>query len=181
LSGGYRISGSYPNAPHRDERGETRGKWDYFPLANGCVRANWDHRDCAGEIYLLLDPANRNDPKLMTFDERGLPIPSDPKNPIVRKRVETTVHFLNLDHDRLVRARKQKWRETLDWIEEYYEVCPDAYDACTPSDHLRLQRHVARLSDLTSPETRYAATARACLRAHDLGWLIKAPEEAVAA
>ena len=44
----------------------------------------------------------------MTFDEQGLPIPTAPDNAIVRKRVETTVFLLHLDHDRLVRARKRK-------------------------------------------------------------------------
>ena len=44
----YRIAGSYTNSPHRDGQGVTRGKWDYFPLANGSVRANWHQRDCSG-------------------------------------------------------------------------------------------------------------------------------------
>jgi len=29
----YRIAGSFPNSPHKDGEGVTRGKWDYFPLA----------------------------------------------------------------------------------------------------------------------------------------------------
>jgi len=177
----YRISGSYPNAPHRDEHGETRGKWDYFPLANGCTRADWEHRDCTGEVCLLLDPANRNDPKLMTFDEGGVPLPVDPRNPIVKKRVETTVHYLYLDSPRLIAARKRKWRDTLRWIDEYLRVCPDDFDACTQLDHERLGRHFECISELTGPETPYAATARACLRANGLDWLIPRPEEVLAA
>lgn len=177
----YRIAGSYPNSPHRDATGETRGKWDYFPLANGCVRASWANRDCSGEICLLLDPTNQNDPKLMTFDEQGLPLPTADNNPIVKKRVETTVHFLNLDQERLVRARKQKWRQINDLIEEYYKACPGNYEDCTPQDHQRVGRILEKLANLTGPESSYASTARACLRANDLGWLIQAPEEALAA
>ena len=177
----YRIAGSYPNSPHRDGHGVTRGKWDYFPLADGCVRADWHNRDCSSELCLLLDPTNRGDPKLITFDEKGLPIPAAPDNPIVRKRVETTVHFLNLDHDRLVRARKRKWRETLDWVEAYLQACPTDYEACTPNDHLRVQTLIQRLSDLSDSCNGYASTARACLRANDLAWVIQAPEEVVAA
>src|SRR5688500_7642148 len=63
------ISGSYRNSPYRVEHDETRGKWDYFPHANGSTRADWSHRNCAGEIYLLLEPAKRKDPKPMSFDE----------------------------------------------------------------------------------------------------------------
>ena len=127
----YRIAGSYPNSPHKDDQGVTRGKWDYFPLANGCARADWDHRDCGSEICLLLDPANENDPKLLTFDEEGIPFPSDPGNAIAVKKVEVTVHYLYLDSPRLIAARKKKWRETMDWIEEYRAVCPDDIAACT--------------------------------------------------
>jgi len=176
----YRIAGSYPNSPHGDEEGVTRGKWDYFPLVNGCVRADWDHRDCSEEICLLLDPANKNDPKLLTFDEEGIPIPSDPSNPIAVKKVQTTVHYLFLDSPRLIASRRKKWRDTMDWIEAYRDVCPDDYDDCTPQDHRRFERHLDQLGRLTGPDTPFAATARACLRANGLGDFIKAPEEAAA-
>ena len=176
----YRIAGSYPNAPHKNERGKVRGKWDYFPLAEGCTRANWENRDCSGEICLLLDPTSRVDSKLITFDEQGMPLPSDPLNPIIRTRVETTVYFLNLDHVRLVQARKQKWRETMSLIEEYRHVCPSDVADCTLDDHHRLERLAQKLGELTRPTSRYAATARACLRANALDFLIETPEEAAA-
>jgi len=177
----YRIAGSYPNSPHRDAGGATRGKWDYFPLANGCVRADWDHRDCSGEVCLLLDPTRPGDPKLMTFDEEGVPIPTQPQIPIVKKRVETTVHFLFLDSPRLVAARKRKWRETLDWIEELRTACPGDIATCTPDDFRRVQRLIDRLSDLTGPSTPFASTARACLKVNGLGDYVQQPEEALAA
>lgn len=177
----YRIAGSYSNSPHRDKSGQVRGKWDYFPLAQGCVRASWSTRNCSEEICLLLDPTIREDPKLITFDEQGIPMPSDPCNPIVRKRVETTVHFLNLDQQRLVEARKKKWRETLYLIEEYRQACPMDFDACTHQDHHRVHRMLEKLGDLTGPTSRYASTARACLIANSMAWAVVAPEEAIAA
>lgn len=176
----YRIAGSYPNSPHKDGGGTTRGKWDYFPLATGSIRASWDHRDFSHEICLLLDPARPNDPKLLTFDEEGVPGASDPGNPIAAHKVATTVHFLFLDSPRLIAARKKKWRETLDWVVEYRDSCPDNYAACTAQDFERFERQLNRLATLTGPEAPYAATARACLRANDLSFLIKAPEEAFA-
>jgi hypothetical protein len=177
----YRIAGSYPNAPHKDGEGKTRGKWDYFPLADGSVRAEWDHRDFSGEICLLLDPINASDPKLMTFDEEGAPVSFDPANVIANKKVETTVHYLYLDSPRLVAARKKKWRETSDWIQEYREAIPSTFEACTAQDHARMRRLLERLATITGPERPYAATARACLRANGLGDLIKMPEEAAIA
>ncbi|RWI18633.1 MAG: hypothetical protein EOQ92_22985 [Mesorhizobium sp.] len=177
----YRIAGSYPNSPHTDDEGKTRGKWDYFPLGNGSPRANWNNRDFTNEICLILDPAKKNDPKLMTFDEEGVPIPSDPLNAISKKKVAVTVHYLFLDSPRLISARKKKWRETSDWIEEYQKVCPENYEDCTALDVERFERHIERLSAITGPEAAYAATARACLRANGLHFFIKSPEEAHAA
>ncbi len=177
----YRIAGSYPNSPHKDDEGKTRGKWDFFPLGNGSPRADWTNRNCATEICLLLDPTKKNDPKLLTFDEEGIPMPSDPNNPLTKKKVAVTVHYLFLDSPRLIAARKKRWRETSEWIEEYHKVCPTDYDACTLQDWERFERLVERLGTITGQDAHYAATARACLRANGLGFLIQAPEEALAA
>jgi uncharacterized protein (TIGR02646 family) len=168
----YRIAGSYPNSPHKDAQGRTRGKWDHFPLAGGCKRADWGNRDCSSEICLILDPATPTDPKLMNFDEKGLPIPSAPGNPIIRRRVEVTVNYLHLDQPKLVRARKQKWREVRDWIEEFLKACPSDLTKCMPGDYQRLERVISKLSALARPDSSYAATARACLRANELEWVI---------
>src|SRR3982750_371777 len=46
----YRIAGSYPNSPHNDAKGLTRGKWDYFPLGLGSVRASWADRNVDAEV-----------------------------------------------------------------------------------------------------------------------------------
>ena len=105
----------------------------------------------------------------MTFDEQGLPIPTAPDNAIVRKRVETTVRLLHLDHDRLVRARKRKWRETLAWIEDFFEACPKDYDTCTARDHREGTEPCRQAPQcITSSCSAYAATARACLHAQQL-------------
>jgi uncharacterized protein (TIGR02646 family) len=168
----YRIAGSYPNSPHKDEEGRTRGKWDYFPLLPGCKRASWEHQDCSEEVCLILDPASPSDPKLMTFDEEGKPIPSDDKNPVVQERVRATSLFLYLDSPRLVRSRKKKWRDTLDWISEYRTACPDEYAKCTREDAERVGRTVNKLIELASPSSEYAATTRACLRANQMDWVL---------
>ncbi|MCK4106602.1 hypothetical protein [Acinetobacter radioresistens] len=174
----YRIAGSYPNSPHTDNEGITRGKWDYFPLVKNTPRASWDDRDLSKEIILLLDPTKKTDPKLMTFDEKGLPIPSDPYNPIIKKRVETTVHYLYLDSPRLVAARKKKWREIMEWIETYREVCPNTIDECTPADYRRFEKLLNRIQKLSGPDASFAATARACLRANALEQFLQVVEDA---
>lgn len=176
----YRIAGSYSNSPHKDDGGDTRGKWDYFPLAPGTFRASRDDRDITKEIVLLLDPTKKTDPKLMTFDEEGLPIPSDPNNAIIRKRVEATIHYLFLDSPRLVAARKRKWREIIDWIDTYRDVCPPTIEECTEADYKRLQKLIDRLQSLSGPDATFAATARACLKANALDQFLQLVEESPA-
>ena len=64
---------------------------------------------------------------------------------------------------------------------QYRRALPADHDLCTPLGFARVERHAKKLSELTGPQAEYASTARACLRAHDLGYLIQLPEEAVAA
>lgn len=149
-------------------------------VAKGCVRADWEHRD-REEVCLFLDPTKRSDPKMLTFDEKGIPLPSDPKNPIVVQKVTATVHHLFLDSPRLIAARNKAWRETQKWVDEYRLVCPTDINSCTLQDYERFGRHLDQLGELTGPDKPYSATARACLRANGLSEFIQAPEEALAA
>jgi hypothetical protein len=116
----------------------------------------------------------------MTFDEEGLPMPSDPSNAIIRKRVEATIHYLFLDSPRLVAARKRKWREINDWIDTYRDVCPPTIEECTEADYKRLQKLIDRLQSLSGPDATFAATARACLKANALDQFLQLVEESPA-
>lgn len=89
--------------------------------------------------------------------------------------------LLYLDSPRLVAARKKKWREISNLIEEYRLACPDTYEACTLQDHQRVERLIGKLSEAAGPKAAYAATARACFRVNDLSEFIGAVEEAAAA
>jgi len=60
-------------------------------------------------------------------------------------------------------------------------VMHSAFAKCTPQDIKRFDRLTLRLADITGADAPFAATARACLRANSLDFLIKAPEEAFAA
>ncbi|WP_171955988.1 hypothetical protein [Stenotrophomonas maltophilia] len=164
----YRIAGSYSNSPHKDEQDRVRGKWDYFPLANGSFRASLADKRIERETCLILDPARRSDPKLITFDENGLPRPSDPNNAIVRKKVETTTYLLFLDSPRLIAARKKKWREVTEWIDTYRESTPDNIENCSADDYIRLEKLIERLQRIAGPQADFSSTARACLRANAL-------------
>lgn len=95
----------------------------------------------------------------------------------VRKKVETTIHFLNLDCERVVQARKQKWREVSECIEEFHRACPADPEDCSQLDFEEVERVAGRISELTDPSAPYAATARACLEANGVASPVPRPEE----
>ena len=161
-----RISGAIPN----------RSKSDEFPLANGSLRAEWENRDYARERYLLLDPTNPNDPALMTFDERGVPIPVDPSWPLVKERVEVTTKTLELDSARLKDARQRHWRQCKDWIDELRALLPMDQADIDLARRQQIDRIMNNLRRMTLPGQPYSAVAKACLRADGLDFLIAGAE-----
>jgi hypothetical protein len=167
----YRLCGSFPNSPHTDESGETRGKWDYFPLAKDSRRACWEDRCVGDEKRVLLDPTEKTDPTFITFDETGLPIPSIPSSPVVRERVTVTTKILYLDSPRLKEGRQAVWRrclETINDIRGILDLQLKDYDAKRDQELVKLaDRLVAR----TQPAEPYSATARACIRAHGMDFV----------
>jgi uncharacterized protein (TIGR02646 family) len=177
----FRLCGSFPNSPHRDEVGEVRGKRDLFPLAPGCHRASWDNKDCAGEQPLLLDPTHPNDPSYVTFDEEGQPKPSRPMAPLMATRVQVTTQILYLDSPRLIESRKRVWRDCAGLIEELLEVIDLTLNEMNVRRRAQVARIEQKLRERTMPEAPYAAVARACLRAYQLDYLIALPEAARAA
>jgi uncharacterized protein (TIGR02646 family) len=166
-----RISGAIPN----------RSKSNEFPLADHSFQARWEERDYARERYLLLDPTNPNDPDLITFDERGLPIPIDPEWPLVRERVEITNKTLGLDSARLKDARQQRWRQCKDWIDELRELLPMNSAEIDLARRQQIDRIMGNLRRMTLPDQPYSAVARACLRAAGLDILIARAEHQRAA
>lgn len=167
----YRLCGSFPNSPHQDDKGETRGKWDHFPLANGSRRACWDDRCVGDEIRLLLDPTEKTDPTFITFDETGLPIPSMPASPVVAERVRVTTTILYLDSPRLKEARQAVWRRCLETINDIRDILDLQLTAYNAKRVQELEKLADRLVARTRPTEPYSATARACIRAHEMDFV----------
>jgi uncharacterized protein (TIGR02646 family) len=166
----FRISGAIPN----------RSKSDEFPLADQSPRAGWIDRDYSKEHCLLLDPTNPNDPDLMNFDERGLPIPLNSDWPMIRERVEATTRALGLDSDRLKDARQRRWRECRAWIDELRELLPMDQNLDL-ARRRQIERIMSILRRMTFPDQPYSAVARACLKAAGYEGLIARAEHAQAA
>lgn len=158
----YRVSGAILN----------RKKSDTFPLAPGCERATWDNRDLNQEIYMILDPADKQDPYLLIYDEEGLPKPINPQDPRIVERVRVTKELLKLDDDDLVRERKDKWLEIAGDIEEIIEAVPADYANCQKDHHRRVDRLHEKLKAKLAPDAAYASTARACAKCFGYDYLL---------
>lgn len=160
----YRICGSVPNSPHKDEEGRVRGKGDRFPLAKGSPRASWGDRCVEDEIVLLLDPTKVNDPAYLTFDERGLPIPAVPDCEMVAKRVAITTHLLFLDSPRLKDARQKLWRNCADEIAELRQLLNLQAEKHDAERRRRVEVMARKIAGMAAPDQPYSSTARACIR-----------------
>ena len=174
----YRIAGSICNSPHLDAKGKKRGKWDYFPLkAESTIANNKDN--IADEIHYLLDPTNRADPPLITFDETGCIKPSN--NDIASwdfERSNTTIRLLFLDNPDLTESRKKLWilcSRKINHIQNLTELLSDEYlDNCSGPAKKMINRVINdiidELREMVSPEAQLSSTARACLLNSGASW-----------
>ena len=117
-----------------------------------------------------------HNPGLMTFDERGVPIPVNPFWPLIKERVEVTTKTLELDSARLKDARQRHWRQCKDWIDELRELLPMDQADIDLARHRQIDRMMNNLRRMTLPDQPYSSVAKACLRADGLEFLIASAE-----
>ncbi len=157
----YRVSGSVINTAKRDKFAVYRN------------RAKVPDAPIEDELIYLLDPLNRDDVCLLTFNNNGEAMPLNPDEAAWDyKRAKYTIEVLDLNNAKLRRARKIKWKEISQMI--------DAIKACQnqnnehPSVKLQtqLQEFKERTRELISPTSELSSTYRACLRASREEWAI---------
>jgi hypothetical protein len=163
----YRISGTICNRPHKDENGRLRGKGDFFPLSEKCMPAKGPGDDLEDELIYFLDPTNRDDPLLLTFDETGSPKPTVAEGTWIYKRVEVTIDRLFLDYPPLVDERKKIWTKCNLLINEAQNIMREPESV---SKKQRLRDVLKDLRAMASPRAELSATARACLLSSGNGW-----------
>jgi hypothetical protein len=177
----FRISGSFANSPHKDAAGETRGKWDYFPLLTADSAATWTRRDFSKEVPLILDPTKQSEATSIVFDEEAFPKPAYAISPLATLRVERTTYYLFLDAPRLIEGRKREWRNCLKWIREFEELIPINPELVDEHRFAQLSRIEANIRAMTRPDHPYASMIRSCLRLRGMDYLIETPEGSKAA
>lgn len=141
-----------------------RKKGTFFPLRNGCARCKLDE-DLRLEDAQLLDPADEDDPALLSFNLEGrailAPTISDDWE---RARVEYSIMRYNLDFPPLMDKRKSIWTECWGRIQDYLNELGSYHkDKTNPVAREGYKQAARRLREMMREEEELSAVARACV------------------
>jgi uncharacterized protein (TIGR02646 family) len=170
----YRFSCDFCNSPHVDNIDSiTRGKGIHFPIFDGKKRAFDQSIDIAQEEPVLLDPTNKDDPKLLFFGPEGLAQPpcSEEQDATCYRRVTTSVDVYNLNHVDIVEARLGRHKEVGDLIKlaSDYWARDEQGDEYAFNDFLRVADEIV---EKTSTKAMFSAVAYCALAQYrDVDWV----------
>jgi len=150
----YRICGSVGNS----------AKGTFFPLRPGTTRVGRTG-DIRAESPTLLDPADPDDPHLLTFDLEGKAIPAAHVTDAWEKhRVEYSVIQCKLDAPQLANQRKTVWEACWRYIEEFRNELAryhaDRTNLIAYASYKRAGREILRM---LAPEQELSSVAHACV------------------
>ena len=151
-------------------------KGNHFAVkSNMCNSYDEEHDD---EVIYLLDPIEKDDVNMVTFNEMGEIIPSNPDTKQwANIKATYTIEKMNLNFDRLQTARHVKWKhvknmiDEVDILEKKYNQRPSA----KKKTELKLKLEDVR--KLLAPCEELSSTVRACLRASRKTWAVLLLEE----
>jgi len=155
----YRICGNVGN----------RKKGTFFPLASHSAVGTADNRALVeDELCLLLDPANEDDPLLLSFNETGDAEGLADCGEWEENRVTESIRRFKLnEHQPLVEARRDLWRRCRDRIAECQNLMAQQ---ATVARRERIRAKMSELRALIRPDAVLSATARECLRKSNIDW-----------
>ena len=161
----YRFSSQYANQKRKDKFKKKRitgGKGDQFPLFADSPVAKTKNR-CRDERIMLLDPCDRNDPGLLTFDSKGVAMPdaSAILNPDNKTRVEVSIMVYNLDYSLLEELRERVWGTCQRKIDEIRKIT-NGPDGISNSEIDRVNFLLNEIRQMTDRNAVVSAVSIAC-------------------
>lgn len=117
----YRYSCTFCNSLRKSERHKVAGgKADHFPIVDESSRALGPTDPIHDELPCLLDPRNRADPLLLTFQDDGTAVPRfDKENALLKhKRAAISIKVYHLNHPEIKEARFAIAEEIKKLVEE---------------------------------------------------------------
>lgn len=162
----YRLCGSVGNVK----------KGDHFAVKYNRV---CDPGPITDEVCYFLDPTNREDVKLLNFDNNGNANPAAPESiePFDNARGKYTIEYLDLNYPDLQEARRLKWQEATMIIKEVNRLSSIFNNEPTNQNKHNRESEKNKLRVMLSPEKELISTVRSCLRASGEDWAYKLLEE----
>ena len=155
----YRISGSVGNIK----------KGNYFPLRGTHVASAAD-RNIDDEQPYLLDPADQDDPLLISFNELGKLVPSEDVEDWDKERVEKTRDILNLDFYPLKEARRKVWAKCWRIIKDYQKLIKESEGQISVTKREKIKSFFNALRGMIEFDVELSSVAIECLRHSNLAW-----------
>ena len=150
----FRICGNVGN----------RKKSTFFPLKEGCQRVG-PAGDIRLEDPLLLDPADPDDPSLISFDFNGNAILSSGASDDWEKdRVLYSIERYNLNsYSLLVDQRKLIWSECWTLIQQYLSELNEYYANRSPIARQQFKEKSQQIRFMLQGDKEFSSIARACI------------------
>ena len=105
----FRFSCQHCNEYRKDLQGTAGGKWNYFPLVEENQRA-YNELDEDNEVPSLIDPCNRLEWKLLSYDKAGKPFSRFEEGSVEDIKVKYSIRLYHLDQKRLNEGRIAQWK-----------------------------------------------------------------------
>jgi hypothetical protein len=143
-----------------------RKKGTYFPLRQGSHRVTDPNDDLRQEDPLLLDPADADDPNLLSFNFEGKIIPAPGLgDEWDTMRVTYSVKRCNLDFAPLEAKRKIVWNDCWNHIQKYRQEL--ALSAASGGSNIiarnQLKEKAKAIREMLQADKELSAVARACV------------------
>lgn len=150
----FRICGNVGN----------RKKGTFFPLKEGNKRAG-PTDDIRLEEPTLLDPADPDDPSLISFNVEGeailMPGCTDPWETY---RVEYSIERYNLNnYPPLVSERKKTWSNCWETVKQYLDELNSYKKTNSPIARQQFKEKARQIRAMLNPDQEFSAVVRACL------------------
>ena len=161
----YRFSSQYSNQIRKDKftkKKEKRGKSVFFPLFAKSPVAK-TKRQRKDEKIMLLDPCDKEDPCLLTFDNKGVAMPDTAAilDPDDKVRVEVSIQVYHLDHTPLQELRERVWGVCQRKIDEIRKITNDP-DGMSNFGKNRIMFLKDEIRGMTERSQEVSAVAIAC-------------------
>lgn len=162
------------------ETGEVDGKGSWFPLLEGSVKANWNHRCESEESPILIDPCEAVDMNLLEVGDDGHIVPSRVAVGSAALRVRRSAEIYGLNLPRIKGARAKVMRDIRQQVaafEKSLEAATSVECSVRVADAIPIQDQFEIIRAMTSPDSPYSLAARAELQRLGRSELCLSPEQ----